>query len=251
MGRLSGRTIIVTGAAQGIGAAFAASLAREGANVSLCDLNPPDETVQTILDEGGSAIGSICDVSEAGAVRQLVEETDRMFGGLQGLVNNAALFAELAKQGVEQISSETFDRVMTVNVRGAFECIKAAVPVMRRAGYGKIVNIASGTVFKGSPYLLPYVTSKGAIVAMTRAIARELGGDGIRANCLAPGLTMSEGVRSQPDWVADGVATIASRCIKREQTPEDLTGGLGFLLSAESDFMTGQVMVVDGGSVMP
>ena len=140
---------------------------------------------------------------------------------------------------------------MAVNVRGTFECIKAALPIMRRQRYGKIVNISSGTVFKGTPLFLHYVASKGAIVALTRAVARECGDDGIRCNCLAPGLTLSENVRSNPDWggaIAQGI--VASRCLKREETPEDLLGTLVFMLAADSDFMTGQAVVVDGGSAM-
>ena len=140
---------------------------------------------------------------------------------------------------------------MAVNVRGPFECAKAVVPQMRAQGYGKIVNIASGTVFKGAPFLLHYVTSKGAVVAMTRALARELGDAGIRVNTLAPGLTASENTRANPAWQGVAAANnIASRAIKREVTPEDLCGTLVYLVSAESDFVTGQVVVVDGGSVM-
>ncbi len=250
MGKLSGRGIIITGAAQGIGASFATALAAAGAKIAVCDLQTPERTVAQIQGAGGEAFGMACDVTDAKAVAALVAEADGRFGGVQGLVNNAALFAALPKRPLEEISSEEFDRVMAVNVRGAFECIKAVVPAMKRQGYGKIVNIASGTVFKGQVNMLSYVTSKGAVVAMTRCVARELGGHGIRANCLAPGLTMSEGVREQEDWVRDGQATVASRCLRREQTPEDLTGSLEYLLSADSDFMTGQSMVVDGGSVI-
>ena len=249
MGRLADRGVIVTGAAQGIGASFAVELARQGARVCVCDVQPPARTVDAIKRSGGQAIGKLCDVTDARAVQKVAEETAREFGGIHGLVNNAALFAALPKRRIEDIQSEEFDRVMSVNVRGSFECVKAVVPYMRQQKYGKIVNIASGTVFKGQVMMLSYVTSKGALVAMTRCIARELGGDGIRANCLAPGFTMSEGVKAQADWVVAGEATVASRCLRREQTPEDLTGALIYLLSAESDFMTGQTMVVDGGSV--
>lgn len=250
-GRLSGRAIIVTGAAQGIGAAYARALAAEGAKVSLCDLTAPDSVVEAIRKAGGEAIGMACDVTDAPAVGRLVQATERAFGGVQGLVNNAAMFAQLQLKRLDQITSEEWDRLMAVNVRGAFECVKAVLPVMRRQRYGKIVNIASGTVFKGTPMFLHYVTSKGAIVAMTRGIARECGDEGIRCNCLAPGLTMSEAVRVNPVGGQEIVtANIASRCLKREEEPEDLLGALVYLCSAESDFMTGQTMVIDGGSVM-
>ncbi len=251
MGRLDGRAIIVTGAAQGIGAAYAKALAAEGARLSLCDLETPEATLAAIKQQDGEAIGSACDVTDAAAVARLVQTTDKAYGGVQGLVNNAALFGGLALKKFDQITSEEWDKVMTVNVRGSFECVKAVLPVMRRQRYGKIVNIASGTVFKGTPMMLHYVTSKGAIVAFTRAIARECGEEGIRCNCLAPGLTMSEAVRSNPAWIKPVVeANVASRCLKREMEPEDLLGTLVFLCSADSDFMTGQTVLVDGGSAM-
>ncbi|MEO7241353.1 MAG: SDR family oxidoreductase [Variovorax sp.] len=250
MNRLSGKTIVITGAAQGIGAIFATALAAEGARLALSDLKLPDATVARIREAGGEAVGSVCDVTDAKAVARMVADTRSTFGSIHGLVNNAALFAGLPKRAVEDISSEEFDRVMAINVRGSFECVKAVLPVMRKTGYGKIVNIASGTVFKGQVNMLSYVTSKGAIVAMTKCLARELGSAGIRVNCLAPGFTMSEGVKALPEWVEAGKLTIASRCLKREQTPEDLTGTLVYLLSGDSDFMTGQTVIVDGGSIM-
>jgi NAD(P)-dependent dehydrogenase (short-subunit alcohol dehydrogenase family) len=250
MNSLIGRSVIVTGAAQGIGATYAKAVAAAGAKVSLCDIVAPDATVKAILAAGGEAIGSVCDISDADAVARLVSTTGAAFGGVQGLVNNAALFATLPKQPFEEITSADFDRVMSINVRGTFECIKAVTPMMRRQGYGKIVNIASGTVFKGAPNMLAYVTSKGAIVAMTRSIAREVGCDGICVNCLAPGLTMSEGIANNQAFVKRGSSTVASRCLQRDQQPSDLTGSVTFLLSAGSDFMTGQTIVVDGGAVM-
>lgn len=250
MTRLTGRSIIVTGAAQGIGAIYALALAKEGARLAICDIASPNDTADAIRAAGGEVFAAACDVTDAGAVARFVADVEATYGGIQILVNNAALFGNLALKPMEQITSDEWDRVMSVNVRGSFECVKAIMPVMRRQGYGKIVNIASGTVFKGAPMMLHYVSSKGAIVAMTRSIAREAGDAGIRCNCLAPGLTMSANVAANGDWAGRiSEANIASRCLKREAVPEDLTGTLIFLASGDSDFMTGQTIVVDGGSV--
>ena len=251
MGRLSNRTIIVTGGAQGIGSAYAEALAKEGARLSVCDLHLPDATVRAIRSAGGEAIGNVCDISDPVAVARLIQQTKEKFGTIDGLVNNAAMFATIKPKKFEEIDSAEFDRIMQVNVRGTFECIKAVLPIMRSQKYGKIVNIASGTVFKGTPMMLAYVSSKGAVIALTRAVAREVGRDGICVNCVAPGLTLSEGVKNSDDWSDEIIkSTTDTRCLVRDQTPEDLTGIVGFLLSSESDFMTGQTVVVDGGSVM-
>jgi NAD(P)-dependent dehydrogenase (short-subunit alcohol dehydrogenase family) len=253
--RLAGRVAIVTGAAQGIGAAYARALADEGAAVSLCDLESPEAVAAEIRASGGDAVGRIADVTDAGSVCDLVRETERRYGSVHVLVNNAALFGTLRLAPFMEISSEEWDRVMAVNTRGPFECVKAVVPAMRRQHYGKIVNIASGTVFKGTTHLMHYVASKGAIVAMTRVMARELGSDGICVNCVAPGLTMSENVKQMYGRQSEygqmhGAGTVASRCFKREEVPEDITGTVVFLASAESDFITGQTILVDGGSVL-
>ena len=250
MARLSGTSAIVTGAAQGIGAHYAKALASEGAKVSLCDVDAPDAVVKAIKDAGGTAIGRVCDVTDAKAVAALVRATDEAFGGVQVLVNNAALFGKIAQKPFMEIPSEEWDRVMTVNTRGPFECVKAVFPVMQRQGYGKIINVASGTVFKGTPMMLHYVSSKGAVVAMTRAMARELGDHGIRVNAIAPGLTLSEVVKGRNDYGAMRAVNIQSRALKRDEEPEDLVGTVIFLASHDSDFMTGQTMLVDGGSAM-
>jgi NAD(P)-dependent dehydrogenase (short-subunit alcohol dehydrogenase family) len=250
MARLSGTAAIVTGAAQGIGATYARALAAEGARVSLCDIDPPTAVVDEIKAAGGEAIGRVCDVTDAKAVAGLVRATVDAFDGVQVLVNNAALFGKIPMKPFHEISSEEWDRVMVVNTRGPFECVKAVLPVMKRQHYGKIINIASGTVFKGTPMMLHYVTSKGAVVGMTRALARELGEDGICVNALAPGLTLSEVVKGRNDYGVMRTANVASRSLKREEEPKDLVGALVFLASHDSDFMTGQTMLVDGGSAM-
>jgi NAD(P)-dependent dehydrogenase (short-subunit alcohol dehydrogenase family) len=250
-GRLSGKVAIVTGAAQGIGAAYARQLAIEGAAVVAADVADTSEVVSQIRSAGGNAVGVETDVTSAESAAAMARSAIEAFGRIDILVNNAGLFANLGFKPIEGIDHAEWDRVMAVNVRGVFDCSKAVVPTMRAQRYGKIVNIASATVFKGSPMLAHYVASKGAVVALTRALARELGDDGIRVNALAPGLTGSDNLLSNRSW-AGGVTTsnIASRAIKREALPEDLTGTLVYLCAPESDFVTGQVLVVDGGSIM-
>ena len=248
---LEGRVAIVTGAAQGIGAAYASGLAAAGAKVCVSDLLDPAPVAAAIVRSGGEAIAARCDVTDTKSVQSMVAATVEAFGRIDILLNNAGIFANLALQRLTEIDSAEWDRVMAVNVRGTFECIRAVVPEMKKNQYGKIINIASGTVFKGAPMLLHYVASKGAIVALSRAAARELGADGIRVNTLAPGLIMSEGVMRNPAWKGEIVASnIASRAIKRDALPEDLIGTAVYLSSAASDFVTGQVLVVDGGSIM-
>ncbi len=249
--RLAGKVAIVTGAAQGIGARYAQALAAEGAAVVCSDVIDAESVAAAIRAAGGRALALRTDVTSAESTAQMAAATVEAFGPNDIQVNNPGRFANLAMKPFDQIEAAEWDRVMAVNVRGPFECTKAVVAQMRQQQYGKVINIASGTVFKGAPMLLHYVSSKGAVVAMTRALARELGDAGIRVNTLAPGLTASENTLANPAWQgAISANNIASRAIKREVTPEDLCGTLVYLASAESDFVTGQVIVVDGGSVM-
>jgi NAD(P)-dependent dehydrogenase (short-subunit alcohol dehydrogenase family) len=249
MGRLDDRSIIVTGAAQGIGATYAKALAAEGARVTLCDLTEPRSVADEIRAAGGEAISMVTDVTSPTAVAAMVKATLDAYGAVHGLVNNAAMFGSLKLQPFMDIESDEWDKVMAVNTRGVFECVKAVVPAMRKQKYGKIINIASGTLFKGTPHLLHYVASKGAVVAMTRVMARELGADNILVNCIAPGLTLSPAVQATYSR-AEIDANKASRALKREEEPEDIIGALIFFASGESDFITGQTLLVDGGSVM-
>lgn len=250
MGRLDGRVAIVTGAGRGIGAEYAKTLAEAGAKVTVTDIVDTETTVNIIKQAGGEAIGVHCDVTKTDDIQSMVATTVETFGKLDIMVTNAALFADLDQKSFLEIDEAEWDRVMQVNTRGVFSCVKAAVPEMKKNGYGKIVNIASGTVFKGTPMLLHYVSSKGAMVAFTRALAREVGDDGITVNCIAPGLTMSEKVVGADQWDAVKDGNTASRAIKREEVPEDLLGTVVFFASSDSDFITGQTLVVDGGSAM-
>ena len=233
--RLEGRVALVTGGAQGIGAAIADGLAAEGATVAIADLNPP---------EGGIR----ADVANEDDVRRMVDETLERHGRLDILINNAGLYASLAMRPFTEIPLEEWRQVMDVNVASMFLTCRAAVPVMREQRGGKIVNISSGTPFRGVPFLLHYVTSKGAIVALTRALARELGKDDIRVNCIAPGFTMSAGVEAHPEVVEKlRDVSVAARTIQRDQVPEDVVGAVVFLCTPAADFITGQTMVIDGG----
>jgi len=251
MGRLNGRVTIVTGGAQGIGAAYAKGMAAEGARIVVADILDGEPLAAEIRAAGGEAIAVALDVTAKPSIEAMVKTVLGKWDRIDVLVNNAALFGNLKNSFFAEIDSDEWDKVMAVNVRGVFECTRAVFPAMRDQNYGKIINIASGTLFKGTPHLLHYVTSKGAVVAMTRVLARELGPHQINVNAIAPGLTMSEAVARGSNYNADAIAANRdTRALKRNQKPEDLVGAAIFLASAESDFMTGQTMVVDGGSVM-
>ncbi len=235
MGTLDGKVAIVTGGAQGIGRAIAAGLEREGASVVVADLNPPDGGIRA-------------DVSREADVEAMVRATVDRHGGVDILVNNAGLYASLAMRPFTEIPLDEWRQVMDVNVASMFLASRAVVPVMRGRGGGKIVNISSGTPFRGVPFLLHYVTSKGAIVAFTRALAKELGKDGIHVNCVAPGFTITEGVEANPEVIEKlRDVSVAARTLQRDQVPEDVVGAVVFFCSPAADFVTGQTMVIDGG----
>jgi NAD(P)-dependent dehydrogenase (short-subunit alcohol dehydrogenase family) len=251
MHKLKDRVAIITGGAQGIGAAYARAMAAEGASVAIADILDGSAVVTDIQAGGGRAMAVQVNVADEASVLAMAEAVHEHFGRIDILVNNAAVYASLQLKPFSGIDVAEWDKVMAVNVRGPFVCAKAVVPFMRSKGYGRIVNISSGTPFKGTPNLLHYVTSKGAILALTRALAREVGGDGICVNTLAPGLVLSEGVIQNADLREKLTGpVIASRAIKRDQTPADLIEPLLFLASDACAFMTGETMVVDGGSVM-
>jgi NAD(P)-dependent dehydrogenase (short-subunit alcohol dehydrogenase family) len=248
---LSGKTAIVTGAAQGIGAVYARALAAVGAKVCLSDILDTAEAVQAIKDDGGEAIGMSTDVTDIADCEAMVARAISTFGTADIMVTNAALFAALERRSFLEIGSDEWDKVMAINTRGVFNCIKAAAPEMKKRGYGKIINISSSTIYSGVPLMLHYVASKGAVDAMTKALARELGGDGITVNTIAPGFTMSDQIEAQREKLEFYVnLSLTGRSIKREQAPDDLLGALIYLASPASDFVTGQAIVVDGGMVM-
>jgi NAD(P)-dependent dehydrogenase (short-subunit alcohol dehydrogenase family) len=241
---LEGKVAIVTGAAKGIGAAIADGLDAEGARIVVADLQGAQEAAERYPD----GLGLTVDVSSEEDVERMAGETVEQAGGVDILVNNAGLYASLAMRSFEQIPLEEWRQVMDVNVASMFLTCRAVVPCMRERGGGRIVNISSGTPFRGVPFLLHYVTSKGAIVTFTRALAKELGGDAILVNCVAPGFTMSAGVEEHPEVVeALRDVSVSARTLKRDQMPEDVVGAVVFLCGPGATFVTGQTMVIDGG----
>jgi NAD(P)-dependent dehydrogenase (short-subunit alcohol dehydrogenase family) len=241
---MQGKVAIVTGAAQGIGRAIAEGLSAAGARIVVADLQRAEETAAAF--PGG--VGLTVDVASEDDVARMAEETVERCGSIDVLVNNAGLYASLAMRPFDEIPLAEWRQVLDVNVASMFLTCRAVVPVMRRQGGGKIVNISSGTPFRGVPYLLHYVTSKGAIVALTRALARELGQDNVLVNCVAPGFTLSAGVEAHPEVVEKlRDVSVSARTLQRDQLPEDVVGAVVFLCGPGSDFITGQTLVIDGG----
>jgi len=238
--KLHDRVAIVTGGAMGIGKAIATRLAADGASVVVADLQK----------SGSAALSLQVDVSKEGDVARMAAETVKAFGRIDILVNNAAIFSSIELRPFENIPIDEFRRVMEVNIMGVWLCCRACAPHMRKSGGGRIINLASGAPLKGVPLFLHYIASKGAVIAMTRGLARELGKDGITVNSLAPGFTLSENVAKVPAHVRQGEITRTTRAIQRDEKPEDLVGTVSFLASDDAAFMTGQTLVVDGGSAM-
>jgi len=242
--RLEGRVAIVTGGAQGLGRVYARRLRSEGARVVIADVNA------SVAESTGAELGCLAigtDVANLTSVQAMVEQTIAEYRRIDILVNNAALFGPLRYQPIEEIDVDLWDRVMAINVRGVFLCCRAVIPVMKRQGSGKIINIASGTLLSGVPNFAHYITSKGAVFALTRALAREVGPAGITVNTLSPGLTLTEAVRMNHP-VEQLERSRTSRALARDEVPDDLEGALAFLASDDSNFMTGQMVVVNGGA---
>jgi 3-oxoacyl-[acyl-carrier protein] reductase len=241
---LDGRVAIVTGGAQGLGRAFATRLSADGAQVVVADRNGPKARA-VAQQVAGHAVEA--DVADQASVTDMAHQVLDRFSRIDILVNNASLFSTLQMRPFDEIGVEEWDAVMAVNVRGTFLCTRAVVPAMRAARYGKVVNISSATVWIGRPNYLHYVTSKAAVIGMTRALATELGPHNITVNAVTPGATQTEIPRATvtPEQAEH---IVARQAIKRREVPDDLVGVVAFLCSSDSDFMTGQTLNVDGGA---
>jgi NAD(P)-dependent dehydrogenase (short-subunit alcohol dehydrogenase family) len=249
---VSGKTIAITGAARGLGQEFAHHLAAAGANIVVGDLNDCQATADLVTKAGGKVVAVQLDVTDAASAQAMVTAGLAAFGRLDGLVNNAALYGALKGGRFETIAESEWDACMTVNVKGIWNCCKAAVAPMRQSGGGSIVNIASLAATYGMPYGLHYTASKAAVIGLTRGLARELGRDLIRVNALAPSAVLTEGTSEFfGDKLDRALAAVkTAQTIQRNLVPGDLTGTVAWLLSDESGFVTGQTIAVDGGTVM-
>lgn len=248
--RLRGKVAIVTGGATGLGRAIALRYAKEGARVVIADLGDADPVVAEARAAGGDAVASRTDIADEAAVTALVGLTLRHFGTIDILVNNAAVASTLKITPFEKLTVAEWRHVAEVNMIGTFLCIREVTPILRAKKAGSIINFASGTAFKGTPGMLHYTATKGAIISMTRVLAQELGSSFVRVNAISPGYILTEGNLGNPAFLADQAdKAIAGRAIKRAGHPADLVGGALFLASDESEFVTGQILAIDGGSV--
>jgi len=244
---LAGRNVLVTGAARGLGLSFACAIAAAGARVVIADILDTSSALQRLHDQGAQADAVRIDLADPATVEAAVAEAAQLMGGIDGLVNNAAIATGIGGPMMDELSLETWDRTLQVNVRGTWLVSRAALPHLRAADRGKIVMLASDTALWGATRLLPYVASKGAVLAMTRSMARELGVDGICVNAIAPGLTQCEATEYVP---AERHALYENgRALQRAQYPADIDGSVVYLLSALSDFVSGQTLPVNGGFV--
>lgn len=249
MARLEDKVIVVTGSGRGLGRAFAERACAEGAKVAIAEVVAEwgERTARELEAQGHPVMFIQTDISSAESVNHMAAQVAERWGGIDGLVNNAAIASGIGGKRFDEIPEEVWDKVMTVNVKGTWLAIRAVVPYMKPRGKGKIVNLASDTALWGAPVLLHYVSSKGAIIAMTRSLARELGEYNITVNAIAPGLTLVEATETVAP--ARHQLYVEGRAIKRQQFPEDLTGTMVYLLSDDSDFVTGQLLPVNGGFV--
>ncbi|HZS69188.1 MAG TPA: 3-oxoacyl-ACP reductase family protein [Burkholderiales bacterium] len=248
MKRLEGRVAIVTGAGHGLGKAYARRLAAEGAAVVIAELDAAAGE-RVAAEVGGLAVRT--DVADEASCQEMARRAVERYGRIDVLVNNAAIFATIpmSRAPFDQVEPAEWDRMMAVNLRGPWLACRAVIPQMRKQRYGKIINISSGTALKGAATRIHYVTSKAGIIGFTRTLAMEVGKDNICVNCIAPGSTLSE-ENADEALIKYRQSAASTRALQRMQRPEDLVGAVAFFASSDSDFITGQTLVVDGGAHM-
>ncbi|MGI9480092.1 MAG: SDR family NAD(P)-dependent oxidoreductase [Hyphomicrobiaceae bacterium] len=247
--RCSGKVVIVTGGAMGIGRSIAEGFLAEGAKVVIADRDGAEEAAGQLDADQGRVVGVACDVASRGDTEAMARAAVDAFGQIDVLVNNAGIYSSLKPMPFEDLDIDEWKRVLDVNVMGLALATRAVAPTMRAQGAGRIINISSGTPFKGVPFMLHYVASKGAVNAMTKALAKELGGAGILVNGVAPGFTMSDGVLANPDQLEKlQDISLKARVIQRDQHPADIVGAAIYFASQDAAFVTGQTLVVDGGA---
>ena len=253
MKNLDGRVVIVTGGSGGIGIVASELMANRGAHVVLAELDGDRAEIEAKrLSNQGLKVSAIqTDVANNQSVQAMVQKVTDQVGRIDGLVNNAAMFSRvpMSRVGSLEIPEAEWDKMMEINVKGVWNVCSAVAPVMKAQNYGKIVNISSGTALKGSPSRIHYVTSKAAVIGYTKSLAMEVGEHNVYVNCIAPGSTLAE-ENPTPEIIAVREKAATSRCIKRVQTPEDLAGPIAFFIGPDSDFITGQTLVVDVGSCL-
>jgi len=250
--RLEGKVAIITGAGQGIGEAYASRFADEGAKVVVADIN--FENAQKVADKikakGGEAVAVHTDISDEASVKNLAEKSVGKYGKIDILLNNAAVFYGIGLKPWDSWTIEDWDRIYAVNARGTWQCSRAVAPQMIKQGKGKIINVASGTADIGYELLLPYSCSKAAVVTLTKAMARALGQYSINVNCISPGYVLSEASKEMPGDMGSAKVPLPARCFERGAYPEDMVGTAVFLASVDSDYVTGQTIAVNGGTIM-
>jgi len=245
---LQNKTIIVTGASTGIGQAFAVACASYGAKIIVADMNSGEETVKIVKSNGGEAKFVEVDVANENSTNLMAKAAYDWTGRVDGLINNAAYFREVKLTPFEEIDVAVWDKIFDVNVKGIWQCSKAVIPYMRNNKGGSIINISSVVAVAGQPGYLHYVATKGAVLAMTKGLAKECGKDLVRVNTIAPGFVITDATKNRPiEWQQ---TFLKARAISREQRPEDLVGTAVYLLSDLSSFVSGQTHVVDGGHIM-
>ena len=245
---LQNKTIIVTGASTGIGQAFSVACASYGAKIIVVDMNSGEETVEIIKSKGGEAKFIDVDVANEKSTDLMAKAAYDWTGRVDGLINNAAYFREVKLTPFEEIDVSVWDKIFDVNVKGIWQCSKAVIPYMRNNNGGSIINISSVVAVAGQPGYLHYVATKGAVLAMTKGLAKECGKDLVRVNTIAPGFVITDATKNRPiEWQQ---TFLKARAISREQRPEDLVGTAVYLLSDLSSFVSGQTHVVDGGHIM-